>query len=75
MITLALVLLLLGFISMVIFVCCYIQKKTNCLMNNLLNECKNGSICLPFGSNYECKCKNEGHSGKHCEHCKLKSIF
>ncbi len=44
-------------------------------MNNLLNECQNGSICLPFGSNYECKCKNEGYSGENCEHCKLKSIF
>ena len=59
---------------MVIFVQCSFFKKDSLLNNKFKtgcykNECKNGSKCLPFGSSYECKCRNDGYSGKHCEHC------
>ena len=30
---------------------------------------QNGSKCISFGSSYECKCLNDGYSGKYCENC------
>jgi len=48
------------------------------LLNNLKlddtcwnNKCQNGSECIPFNSGYECKCQNDGYSGKYCENCKI----